>query len=146
MVDEAKAGGTGKEVTTDPITPAETSDGSGNDEAHEEEHHNVVLVLECDDRVLAQVGDIGDTGLATGKEDHPANVRPEKALVRRVRVKFGVGITMVSAVATAPPADGALDGTCASEGEEPLERLGGVVRTMGPKTVVTGRDAWKIAV
>lgn len=55
----------------------------------------------------------------------------------RVGIEVGVGVTMMGTVTPRPPLDGTLDGTSTSEGKTILERLGGVVRTMRPQTMVT---------
>lgn len=53
-----------------------------------------------------------------------------------VWVEVGVGVAMVSTVASCPPFDGSFDCTCACESEEILERLSGVVRTVRPEAVI----------
>jgi len=54
-------------------------------------------------------------------------VSPPETFVSRVGVELGVGISVMSPVASGPPFDGSLDGTCTSHGEGELERGGGVV-------------------
>jgi hypothetical protein len=105
VVDEKKSSGTGVEETAAPVTPAQASDQSGEDETHAEDEVEVPPVLPLDNRATVQVGDVGDTGLATGLDKHPANVGPEKALVGVVGIKFGVGVAVVRAMAARPPAD-----------------------------------------
>ena len=46
----------------------------------------------------------------------------------------------MSPVTSGPPLDGSLDGTCTGHGESELERGRGVVRSVGPESVVTGSD------
>ena len=123
VVDEAQTGSASVEESTLPVTPAESGDRSGEQEAHDEDELDIPPVLPADDRVLAQVADIGHTRLVTGLQDHPANVGEPETLVRVVRVKVGVGVTMVRAVAAAPPFDRALDGTSTRDREHVLQRL-----------------------
>lgn len=86
-----------------------------------------MLVLPPHDLVLCQVGHISDPRLTTGLDHHPADVRPQEAFVGIVWVEVGVGVAVVSTVTSCPPFDGTFDGTCASESEEVLEWLRGVV-------------------
>ena len=141
MVDKHQPRGAGKVEAAPPISPAEAGDGHREDEAHADDEGEVPLVLPDDDLVLAEVADVGDAWLATGLDDHPADVRPEEALVRRVRVEVGVGVPVVRAVAAGPPLDRAFDGAGATEGEEVLEGEGGGVGTVSPETVVASGDA-----
>lgn len=62
-------------------------------------------------------------------------------LAHRVRVLVSVGVAVVSTVVAGPPSDGTLNSTSADEGEENLERRGGLVGSVGPETVVAGSDA-----
>lgn len=64
-----------------------------------------------------------------------------EAFVSVVGVEVGVGVAVVGAVASGPPLDGTLDGTCTCGGEEVLEGLGGVVRTVSPETMVASGNA-----
>jgi hypothetical protein len=124
-----------------PVVPEKTSDGRREDQTHEDDDLDVVLVLPNDDRVLVQVGDISaaDT-LGVLLHDHPAKVRVQKTLADGVGVLVGVGIAVVSTVVTAPPADGALDSTAANSSEEDRKREGGVVGLVRPETMVTSGD------
>ena len=70
-----------------------------------------MLVLPSHDRVVSQVTNISNTGLATRLDKHPAKVRIPETFVSVIRVKFGVGVPMVSPVTPRPPFDGALEGT-----------------------------------
>jgi hypothetical protein len=120
VVDKAQTGGTSVEVATFPVTPAQASDDGRQDEAKHEDQVDVVLVLPPDDLVLAKIADVRNTGLATGLDEHPADMRVPETLVGVVRVEVGVGVTMVSAVTTRPPLDGTLNGTGAGHGQEVL--------------------------
>lgn len=142
LLDEEDAEDTGVDEATHPVVPAKTRNDGGEDQAHEEDHLEVVLVLPDDDGVFVQVGDVGaaDT-LGVLLHEHPTEVAVQEALANAVGVLCGVGVAVVGAVVTAPPADGALDGTTTDGSEEDLERDGGVVRLVGPKTVVASSDA-----
>jgi hypothetical protein len=94
-VHEDETCGSSIEVSSAPITPAETRDGGGDDDCHSEKEPKVVLVLPANEGVVGQVGAIGDTWFTTRMNDHPADVRPEKTVVGAIRIQVGVGITMV---------------------------------------------------
>jgi hypothetical protein len=64
-------------------------------------------------------------------------VRVQKTLADGVGVFFGVGVSVMSTVATSPPADGALDGTTTSGSKEDLKRKSSRVGAVSPKTVVS---------
>lgn len=141
LLDEEDAEDAGVDVATPPVTPAETGNESREDQAHEEDDLEVVLVLPDNNGILVQVGDVGTANtLGVLLHDHPADVAVEQALADAVGVLAGVGVTVVSAVVTAPPADGALNGTASNGGEEDAQGKPGRVRLVGPKTVVAGRD------
>mgnify|MGYP001560695396 FL=1 len=141
VVNEHQARGSSKVEPALPVSPTESSDGHGEEESHRDDQREVPAVLPLDDLVLTEIADISDSRLATGLEDHPADVRPEKPLVRRVGVEVGVGVAVVSAVAARPPLDGAFDGAGAAEGEEVLEGEGGGVGAVRPEAMVASGDA-----
>lgn len=62
------------EEATLPVVPEETGDDGRNNVGHEDEEPDVVFVLPADNDVAVQVGDISDTRLATGLDEHPSNV------------------------------------------------------------------------
>jgi hypothetical protein len=140
VVHEEKPRGGGVEVTTLPVAPAEAGDGRWENEAHEGDQVEVVLVLPPDDLVLAEVADVRDPRLAARLEDHPTNVGVPEAFVGVVRVKVGVGVAMVGAMTARPPLDRALDGASADDSENVLKCLGRVIGAVRPKTVVASRD------
>lgn len=140
VVDKAKTSSSGVEETTLPVTPAKSSNKHGEQQAAPNDEVNVPPVLPPDDRVLAQVTDIGNAHLDTWLEDHPADVRPPEALMRVVGVEVGVGVTVVSTVPTRPPLDGPFNGTSPGHGQEVLKRQRRVVRTVCPQTVVASGD------
>ena len=142
LLDEEDTEDTSVDVATHPVTPAKPSDKCREDQAHEENNLEVVLVLPDDDGVLVQVGNVGAAdALGVLLHEHPSEVAVQKTLANAVGVLDGVGVAVVSAVVTAPPADGALDGTAANSSEEDLEREGSVVGLVSPETMVTGSDA-----
>lgn len=142
LLDEEDAEDTSVDVATHPVTPAKSSDECREDQAHEEHDLEVVLVLPDDDGVLVQVGDVGtaDT-LGVLLHEHPSEMAVQETLADAVGVLDGIGVAVVGAVVTAPPADGALDGTATNSGEEDLERERGVVRLVGPEAMVASSDA-----
>lgn len=98
-------------------------------------------MLESNDRVAGQVADVGNTGFPPGLHDHPANVGPEQTVVGSVGVEVGIGVPVVGTVTSRPPLDGALDGTSTGHGEEVFKRLGRIVGTMRPETMVSRSDS-----
>ena len=66
----------------------------------------------------AKVGDVGHAWLAAGFDDHPADMGPEEAMMRTIRVKIRVSIVMVRAVATGVSSD---VGVVTGVGAEPNE-------------------------
>jgi len=127
VVNKDEPGSTGKEESTSPISPSESSDGSRNEESHGQKEREVVLVLPPNDPVLRQVRDIGNSNLSSWLDNHPANVSPPETFVGRVWVELGVGVSVVCPVTSGPPFDGPLNGssTCHRQGE--LKRGGSVV-------------------
>lgn len=97
-------------------------------------------MLPLDDLVSRQVGNIGNADLSSGLDNHPSNVSPPEALVSRVWVKLGVGVSVVCSVSSGPPFDRSLNGTCTSDRKSVLKWDGSVVGSVSPKSVVTGGD------
>jgi hypothetical protein len=128
LLDEEDAEDTGVDEATHPVTPHETSDGRGENQAHGDNGLDVVLVLPDDDGVLVEVGDVSaaDT-LGVLLHDHPAEMAVEETLADRVGVLVGVGVAVVGAVITAPPADGTLNSSSTDGGEEDPEGKTSVV-------------------
>lgn len=135
MVNEQQPSGTGKEETSLPVAPTETGNTHREEQSHDEQQRQVVVVLPPDDLAPRQIRDIGDTDLGSRLEDHPTDVCPPEPLVGRVRVERGVGVTVVSSVASGPPLDGSLDGSSSGAGEDVFERARGGVRSVGPKSL-----------
>lgn len=142
VVDETETSSTRKHVPTPEVAPAEPTDERRQNEAHADDEGAVPAVLPPHDFVLAQVTDVGDTGPATGLDEHPTDVRIPEALVGVVGVERRIGVAMVGTVAARPPLDRTLDSAGASDREEVLERLGRVVCTVRPKPVVTSGDTY----
>lgn len=142
LLDEEDAQNTGVDESTLPIVPEKSSDGRREDQAHEENNLDVVLVLPDDNGILVQVGDVGAANaLGVLLHDHPAEMAVEETLADAVGVLGSVGVAVVSAVVTAPPADGALDSTATNKSEEDTQNETGVVRLVCPETMVAGSDA-----
>jgi hypothetical protein len=142
LLDEEDAEDTGVDEATFPVVPEETSDSRGEDQTHEDDNLDVVLVLPDDDGVLVQVGDVGAAdALGVLLHDHPAEMAVEKSLANAVWVLVGVGVAVVGAVVTAPPADGTFNGTATNESEEDTQWQTSIVRFVCPETMVTSCDA-----
>jgi len=142
LLDEEDAQDTAVDETSLPVTPAETGNNGGEDEAHEEDDLEIVTVLPDNDWVIVEVRDVGTSNsLGVLLHEHPAKVRVEQTLANRVGVLVGVGVSVVCAVVASPPSDGALDGTTTNGSEENLERKRGVVGSVCPQTVVASSDA-----
>jgi hypothetical protein len=141
LLDEEDAENAGVDKASEPVTPTKTSDKSRENETHEEDDLEVVLVLPHDNGVVVEVRDVGATNaLGVLLHEHPAEVRVEKTLPDAVGVLVGVGVAVVSAVVASPPSDGALNGAAADSSQEDLERDGGGVGSVGPQAMVTGSD------
>jgi hypothetical protein len=139
LLDEEDTENTSVDEASKPVTPAETCDKSREDEAHEENDLEVVLVLPDDNGVVIEIGDVGAANsLGVLLHEHPAEVRVKKTLPDAVGVLLGVGVTVVSAVVPSPPSDGALNGTAANGSKEDLERKSGGVGSVRPQTMVSG--------
>lgn len=141
MVNKAQPEDTSVHETTLGIIPEQPRDEGRKAESHEQNQLKVPPVLPPHNRVLRQVTDVCNTGLAPGLQQHPSHVTVPKAFVGIVRVEFGVGVPMVGTVTATPPLDRTLDGTRSEESEKVLQRKAGVVCAVGPKTVVSRGDA-----
>ncbi len=123
LLDEEDTEDTSVDEAALPIVPKKSSNGRGEDQAHKQDNLDVVLVLPDDDGVFVQIGDIcaADT-LGVLLHDHPSEMAVEKTFADAVGILVGVGVAMVSAMVTAPPADGAFDGTATNESKEDAQR------------------------
>lgn len=141
LLDEEDAEDTGVDESTLPVVPEETSDSRGENQTHEDDDLDVVLVLPNDDGILVQVGDVGAAdALGVLLHDHPAEMAVEKTLANAVGVLVGVGVAVVGTVVTAPPADGTLNSTATNEGEEDAKWERSVVGLVCPETMVACCD------
>lgn len=140
MVDKDETSDGSVEETTSPVVPSESSDDRWEHETHDGNQRQVELVLELDHWVTAQVGDVGDTWLASWLDNHPAQVRPDQTVVSTVWVEIGVSVPVVSTVTSSPPVDGSLNGTGSHESQEVLEWTRSRVSSVCPKTMVTSSD------
>lgn len=141
MMHENQSQQTGIYIATLPIAPSKTRNKSRENDTHDEHQLEVVTMLPFNNVILGKVTDIRHARLTPGLHDHPANVRPKQAFVGIVGIKVGIGVAVVSAVATCPPSDGALNCACTKHGKCILQWPGGIVGTVCPKTVVACSDA-----
>ena len=92
--------------TTKPVVPTDSRDQGREDQAHEEDDLDVVLVLPDDDLVIIEIGDVGAANaLRVLLHDHPANVGVEKSLPDAIRILVGVGVAVMGSVIARPPSD-----------------------------------------
>lgn len=98
-------------------------------------------MLPFDNVVLGKVANIRNAGFATRLEDHPANVRPQQALVGIVGVKISVGVPVVSTVTACPPSNRSLNGAGAAQRKEVLQGPRRIIRTVCPEAVVPRGNA-----
>merc|ERR1711881_103794 len=99
-----KAEDPGVDEAAHPVTPAETADQAWEDQAHEEDDLEVVLVLPDDNGIVVQVRDVGTANsLRVLLHDHPPEVRVEQTLPDAVWVLVGVGVAVVRTVVASPP-------------------------------------------
>lgn len=142
LLDEEDAENARVDESTLPVTPAQASDNAGEANRHKEDDWDVVLVLEDDDGILVQVGNVGAANaLGVLLHDHPSQVRVEETLANRVGVLLSVGVPVVGTVAARPPPNRTLDSSGTSGSEEDLERSARRVRAVGPETMVSGSDS-----
>ena len=127
MMDETQPQHTGIHISALRITPKIPRDECGDGESHNEDQRDEVLVLPLDDCAPGEVRHVRCTGSATGFEHDPSYMGIEEPLMGVVWVKVGVGVTMVSTMATTPPLDRALHSTCTGNREDVLEWETGVV-------------------
>lgn len=138
LLDEEDTQDASVDESSPPVSPAETCDEAGEDHAHEDDGLDVVAVLPDDNSVVVQVGDVSAANsLGVLLHQHPADMRVHEALSDGVGVLVSVGVTVVSAMVSGPPADRALDGPAAHGCEEHLEGEGCGVGAMGPEAVIT---------
>lgn len=140
VVNKGQPGGTSENKTTKPVPPSKTRNTRWEEETHAHDKVDIPSVLPPHDFALAQVGDISNTGLTSGLQDHPTDMGPPETFVSVVGVKFGVGITVVSTVTPRPPFDGTFDGAGTRKCKEVFQRFGCIVRAMCPEAMVPGSN------
>jgi len=117
LLNEEDAENTSVDESTLPVTPAETSYDTREEETHNGDNEEVILVLPPNDRIFIKVGDVGTANaLGVLLHDHPAEVRVQETLADGVRVLVGVSVAVVSTVVTGPPSDGTFDSTSTNSG------------------------------
>lgn len=137
LLDEEDAEDTGVDETTSPVIPAEATDEHGEDKAHGDNALDEVGVLEDDDGVIVEIGDVSAANaLGVLLHDHPSQVRVQETLADGVGILLGIGVAVVSAVVSGPPSDRTLHSTSTDGGEVDLERSGCLVGSVCPKTMV----------
>lgn len=67
-------------------------------------------------------------------------MRVKQSAANVVRITIGVGVAVVNAVASRPPANRALDGAATKGSKKNLKRQASGVGAMGPETVITTGD------
>jgi len=133
LLDEEDAEDAAVDEATPPIIPAESAEDCWEDETHEHDDLEVVLVLPDDHRVFVEIGDVGTANsLWVLLHQHPTEVGVEEAFADGVWVFVGVGVSMMGAVVTSPPTDRTLDCSTTNGSEEDTERECGGVRCMCP--------------
>ena len=115
VVNETESSGTCEEESSPPVSPSKSGNQRWEGETHEQEQREVIVVLPLDDLVSRQVGNVGDSNLSSGLDDHPSDVGPPETFMGRVRVELGVGVSVVSSVSSRPPFDRSLYGTSAGD-------------------------------
>jgi len=118
LLDEEDTENTSVDKSTLPVTPAETSYDTREDQTHNSDNEEVVLVLPSDNRIFVEVGDVGAANtLGVLLHDHPAEVRVEETLANGVGILVSVSVAVVGTVIARPPSDGAFDGTPTNSGK-----------------------------
>ena len=113
----------GVDKSTDPITPAQSSNERREDETHEDHNNKIVLVLPDNNGILVQVRNIGTSNtLRILLKNHPSQMRVEQSLADTVRILVGIGVTVMSSVITRPPTNGTLNSTATNSCKENLQR------------------------
>lgn len=138
--------GTGNEEGVPEVLPPEVlRDLGGHDVAHVQSEPRVELLLEHDEGVLVQVGEVEvASGLDDGGmllDEEPAHVSEEEAAGGIVRVGLGLRELVVDAVVAGPVEDAALVGDGVGQHEEEPDGEAGLVRAVGPQSVDADGDA-----
>ncbi len=95
-------------------------------------------MLPDDDRIFIEVAYVNSPYASRILDhDHPAEVAVEEAFADGVGVLVGVGVAVVGAVVTGPPADGSFDSAATNGSKEDAKREGGGVGCVCPEAVIT---------
>lgn len=141
LLDAEESQDTTVDETTLPVTPAKTGNDTRQHNTGENHDSQVVTMLENDDWVRGQVGDISSGFvLWVGLGQHPAHVGVPKTLSGIIWVSVGVCVSVVNSVGVGPPFDGTLHGTSTEKGEESSHGPVGIVGLVGKTSMVTGSD------
>lgn len=65
-------------------------------------------------------------------------MRVQKTLANAVRILLGIGVSVMGAVITTPPSDGAFDSSCTGQSQEDLEGSSSIVALVSPQSMVAG--------
>ena len=138
--------GTGHEEGVPEVLPPEVlRDLGGHDVAHVQSEPRVELLLEHDEGVLVQVGEVEvASGLDDGGmllDEEPAHVREEESAGGVVGVGLGLRELVMDAVVAGPVEDAALVGNGVGQHEEEPDGEAGLVRAVGPQSVDADGDA-----
>lgn len=141
LLNEEVLENTGVDEATVEVAPTETGNQGWQTDSGSEHDHKVVTMLENDDRVQSQVGDVSSGSvLWVSLGQHPAHVGVPETLTSVIWVSVCVGVSVVNSVRVAPPLDGTLNGTGTKEGKESSRSPVGVVGLVRVQTMVTGGD------
>jgi hypothetical protein len=121
MVDENQPEQTRIKITALRVSPSQPGNNGWNNKGHGDKKPKVIPVLPPDNIVPGEITDICYARLAARFDDHPADMRPQKAAVSVVRIKICVSVAMVCTVTPRPPFNGTLDCACADRSEEVLQ-------------------------
>lgn len=138
LLNEEDSKDTSIDETTPPVSPAKSTDQSWENQTHEDDDLEVVLVLPDDDRVFVEISDVGAANsLGVLLHDHPPKVGIQKTFADGIRILIGVGIAVMSTVVPSPPSDGTFNSTSANCSKIDSQRERGRVRAMSPETMVS---------
>jgi len=113
----------GVDKSTNPITPAQSSNEARKDETHEDHNSKIVLVLPDNNGVLVQVRNIGTSNtLRVLLKNHPSHMGVQQSLADTIGILVGIGVTVMSPMITRPPTNGTLNSTTTNSCKENLQR------------------------
>jgi len=98
-------------------------------------------VLPDNNGILIEIGNVSTTDtFGILLHDHPANMRIQQAFTDAVWVLGGVGVAVVSAVITAPPADGSFNRASPAQCQKDFEWPSSRITLVCPQPMVTSSD------